>query len=83
MKECQNNGKALEVRLEEESASKYYVVIAGMTINIKSGCANGWCEATEEDEFMIIEKETYVVQPFSSFRSANETYDILKRKYLD
>ena len=83
IRECQNNGRALEVRLEEESPAKYYVIIAGMTINLKSGCANGTFDATGEDEFLIIENDTYVVQPYSSYRSAIDAYEAVKRKYID
>jgi len=56
IKDYQNNGKALEIRLEEETSTKYCVVIAGMTFNLKSGCANDRCEFSGEDEFMIIDK---------------------------
>ena len=83
IKDYQNNGKALEIRLEEETSTKYCVVIAGMTFNLKSGCANDRCEFTGEDEFMIIENETYIAHPFSSYRLANEAFEVLKKQYID
>ena len=83
IKDYQNNGKAIEIRMEEESGTKYFIVIAGMTIHLKSGCANGKFESTGDDEFMTIENETYIVQPFSSYRSASDAYEVLKKKYVD
>ncbi len=78
----QNNGKALEVRLEQEGAT-YYVIIAGMTIHLMSGCANGVCEPTGENEYLQIENETYSCESFSEYRKAKEMYDAYKQRYID
>ena len=77
----QNNGKALEIRLEQ-AGDKYYVVLAGMTFNLRSGCASGLCESTGEDEFMAIENETYKEYPFSSYQDARDAYNTLKTGVL-
>ena len=82
IREWQNNGKALEIRLEEESPSKFIVVVAGMTVNLKSGSANYEREAGDDD-YMFFENDTYMEYPFSSYRLANEAYDVLKLKYID
>jgi len=73
----QNNGKALEIRLEQ-AGEKYYVVLAGMTFNLRSGCASGVCEPTGEDEFMSIENETYKEYPFNSYQDARDAYNTIK-----
>ena len=73
----QNNGKALEIRLEQ-AGEKYYVVMAGMTFNLRSGCASGMCEPTGEDEFMSIENETYKEYPFANYTDAKNAYNTLK-----
>ena len=77
----QDNGKALEIRLEQ-AGEKYYVVLAGMTINLRTGCATGWCEATDEDEFMCIENEIYKEYPFSNYQDARNAYNTLKAGVL-
>ena len=76
-----NNGKALEVRLEQEGAT-YYVILAGMTFNLRTGCASGRCEPTGEDEFMCVENETYKEYPFSNYTDAKNGYDSFKQKVL-
>ena len=78
----QNNGKALELRLESEGAT-YYVIIAGMTVNLLSGCATGFCEATGEEDYMQIENETYSCEQYTDYRKAKEVYDAYKTRYLD
>ena len=35
----QNNSKALELRLEQDGGM-YYVVVAGITFHLQSGCSN-------------------------------------------
>ena len=77
----QNNGKALEIRLEQ-AGEKYYVVLAGMTFNLRSGCASGMCEATGEDEFMSIENETYQEHQFNSYQDAKNAYNTIKERVL-
>jgi hypothetical protein len=78
----QNNGKALEIRLETEGAT-YYVIIAGMTISLLSGCARGVCEPTGENEYMQIENETYSCESFTDYREAKAKYDAYKDRYID
>ena len=77
----QNNGKALEIRLEQ-AGEKYYVVLAGMTFNLRSGCASGMCEPTGEDEFMSIENETYQEHPFNNYQDAKNAYNTIKERVL-
>jgi hypothetical protein len=79
----QNNGKALEVRLEVEGDASFYVVIAGLTINLRSGCIRGICEPTGENEYLAIENETYSCQSFADYNTAKEMYDGYKARYLD
>ena len=82
LQEDQNNGKALEVRLEQEGGI-YYVILAGMTINLLSGCTRGICEPTGEDEYMSFENETYHAENFDNYRQAKDVYDNWKRQYVD
>jgi len=74
----QNNGKALEIRLEQ-AGEKYYVVLAGMTFNLRTGCASGLCEATGEDEYMSIENETYREYPFNNYQDARSAFETFKQ----
>lgn len=78
----QNNAKALEIRLEQNGAEAFNVIIAGMTFNLRTGCASGICEPTGEDEFMSIENETYKSYSFGSYREAKNAYEQLKKQYL-
>lgn len=79
----QNNGKALEVRLEQEGAT-YYVIIAGLTFNLKSGCVNGTCDSSGPDEdYLQVENETYDCKPYNDYRTAKEIYDSYKTRYID
>lgn len=77
----QNNAKALEIRLEQVGEG-YYVVLAGMTFNLRTGCSSGVCDPTGEDEFMCIENETYKEYPFRSYQDARNAYNTLKEKIL-
>ena len=77
----QNNGKALEIRLEQ-GGEQYYVVLAGMTFNLRSGCASGICESTGEDEFLSIENETYQEHAFNNYQDARNAYTTLKAGVL-
>jgi len=81
--EDQNNGKALEIRLEQEGHAKFYVILAGMTFNLRTGCASGACEPTGEDEYMYVENETYKERPFLNYGEAKRAYDIFKTRYID
>lgn len=83
IQQCQNNGKALELRLEEESQDKYYLILAGMTINLKSGCANGMEDMQGEDDYMVIENETYLVESVTSYRQAIAAYEEVKKRCID
>ena len=78
----QNNGKALELRLESEGAA-YYVIIAGMTIDLLSGCATGVCEPTGDNEYLEVENETYTCEHYTDYRQAKEVYDTYKTRYID
>lgn len=79
LKQKQNTGKALEVRMEQVSADQYHVILAGMTVNHKSNCANGTCEGF----FMFTENMTYKVDTFSSLTDANEVYEQFREQYVD
>ena len=84
LRDYQNNGKALELKLEEETPGQYYVSLVGMTVNLRSGCANGTCEGgLGEDPYMFVDNETYIVQPYSDFRQAEEAFNGYKERYLD
>ena len=78
----QNNGKALEIRLEQQSGQVFNVIIAGMTFNLRTGCASGICEPTGEDEYMSIENETYVCHRFTNYSEAKSAYDAFKQQFL-
>ena len=81
--EEQNHGKALEIRLEQEGHSAFYVILAGMTFNIRTGCASGVFEPTGEDEYMVIENDTYKAYNFRTYGEAKKAYDIFKAQYID
>ena len=81
--EDQNNGKALEIRFEQEGHDKFYVILAGMTFNLLTGCASGVCEPTGEDEYMFVENETYQEYPFPNYSEAKKAYGIFKTRYID
>jgi hypothetical protein len=81
--EDQNNGKALEIRLEQEGQAKFYVILAGMTFNLRTGCVSGVCEPTGEDEYMFVENETYQEHPFPNYSEAKRAYGIFKIRYID
>lgn len=78
----QNNGKALELRLEQDG-NTYFVIIAGMTINLRSGCATGVCEPTGDEEYMEVENETYSCQFYQNYFEAKQVYDDYKIRYID
>lgn len=80
--EDQNNGKAIEVRLEQDEAT-YYTILAGMTVHLLSGCARGICEPTGENEYLMHENEIFRSETFSTYREAKELYDAWKQQYVD
>ena len=69
----------MEIRMEQESADKFHVILAGMTINYKSACANGTCEGN----FMFTENMTYKVDTFNSLNDAVQVYEQFKEQYID
>lgn len=79
----QNNGKALEIRLEEEGPGKFYVTVAGMTFNLRSGCASGVCGGGGEEDYMFVENETYFSNSYPTYYNAVEAYEGYKTRYLD
>ena len=81
LRQEQNRGKALEVRLESEGNRSYNVVIAGMTIQLAS-CRGGSCESTGEGEYLQLENETYSCQSFSDYDKAKEVFDDYKTRYI-
>ena len=81
--EDQNNAKALEIRLEQKGQANFYVILAGMTFNLLTGCASGVCEPTGEDEYMFGENETYQELLFPNYSEAKRAYGIFKSRYID
>jgi hypothetical protein len=79
----QNNGKALELRLESEGLASYYVILAGMTINLKTGKTRGVLDSTGPAEYLWIENETYSCERYSDYRAAKQTYDTFKSRFID
>jgi hypothetical protein len=83
LRQDQNNGKALEVRLELEGNTTWYVILAGMTIYVKSGTIRGVCDSTGPDEYLLIENETYRCQCYTEYGPAHRAYDACKAQYID
>lgn len=81
LKQYQNNGKALEVRLEEENGNKYHVILAGTTLKFRSGCASGRCDGGED--YLFNDNETYMAHSFPSYNLAEQAYETIKGKYID
>jgi len=79
----QNNGKALEIRLEQDGQTQFYVILAGVTFNLRSGCASGRCEYGGEEEYMFVENETYQAHTFPTYTEAKRAYDIFKAQFID
>lgn len=75
IKQYQNNFKALEVRLEEESNNQYYVVLAG-TMN--GGCVSGRCDAGS-----ALDSQTYMMDQFPDYNIANQAFETVKDRYID
>ena len=81
MQQSQNRSRALEVRLEEETEQKYYVVIAGMTVH--NQCRGGICEPTPQGDYLYIDNETYACQSYSDIETAKRVYLDYKSSYID
>jgi hypothetical protein len=79
LKQSQNAAKALEVRMEQESLEKYYVILAGMTIHYNRTCTNGTCEGN----FMFVENMAYKVNSFTSLDDACKIYNEIKEEFID
>lgn len=77
IRQFQSKSKALELKLEQDAANQYKIVLAGITVNI-SACANGSCG---DDHFE--DTETYIHQTFPSLNLAEQVYDNYKTLYLD
>ena len=75
IKQYQNNFKALEVRLEEESSNQYYVVLAG-TMN--GGCVGGRCDTNS-----ALDSQTYMMDQFPDYNIANQAFETVKDRYID
>ena len=79
----QNNGKALEIRLEQEGQTQFHVILAGVTFHLRSGCASGRCEYGGDEDYMFIDNETYQAHSFPTYTDAKKAYDIFKTRYID
>jgi hypothetical protein len=79
LRQNQNTNRALELRIEEEDYGKYRVILAGMVIHHNQNCRNGTCEGN----FMYTDNLTYKVIPTTNFDDAEETYESLKRQFMD
>ena len=78
----ENNSKALEVRLEQQGPGMFYVVLAGTSFNMRSGCPGGRCEAAGEDSDVYVANETYMQHRFGSYDEAKTAYDFFRQQYL-
>lgn len=77
-----NNGKALEVRLEQDGGT-FYAILAGMTVNLHSGIvANTW-DGSGPDDYYQIENDTYRSISFDSYKAAKATYGQFKQEFID
>ena len=83
IKKCQNRAKALELKLEEESTTKYELILAGMTINLRQGCISGVCEGSREDDYLFLENETFRMDHYNTLADATHAFDLMKLQYID
>ncbi len=81
LKQCQNAGKALELKLEQWN-DKYHVILAGMTIFYNRSCTTGACEGPGNGFFMP-GNNTYANHAFANVTEAEQTYLELKAEYID
>jgi len=77
LRQAQNPGRALELRMEEESYGKYQVILAGMTLH--NNCVSGTCEGN----FRFNDSYTYRVVPTEDFDNAEAAFESLKMQFLD
>ncbi len=73
----QNKSKALELKLEQENANHYNIILAGITVNMAT-CAAGNC-----GNDLFIDTETYIAQTFPDLNLAKQVYNNYKTLYLD
>lgn len=76
-----NISKALELRLEERSATEYAVVLAGMTLHNQRYCTNGACG--DGETFLYMENETYCTLTDQTLAEAEKRFHHFKLEYLD
>ena len=79
LRQAQNTGRALELRMEEQERGKYAIILAGMTIHHTQSCTNGTCEGN----FRFTDNHTYRVIPAEDFEVAETAFESLKRQFLD
>lgn len=72
-----NRSKALELKLEQEAANQYHIILAGITINSRN-CTNGSC-----GDAYFTDTETYIAQTFPDLNLATQVYNNYKQLYLD
>jgi hypothetical protein len=72
-----NRSKALELKLEQETANQYHIILAGITVTMQS-CAGPGCG---NDTFT--DSETYITQTFPDLNLATQVYNNYKTLYLD
>lgn len=83
IKQAQNNGKALEIRLEQHGTN-YHVVVAGITFNLRTGCSGGTCDYTSPDnDYYQIENETHKTMLCKNYQEATTVYNTLKAQIID
>ncbi len=72
-----NRSKALELKLEQETANQYHIILAGITVNAPN-CAAGTC-----GDGFFMDSETYIAQSFPNLNLATQVYNNYKQLYLD
>lgn len=77
-----NNGKALEIRLEQEGG-KYYVILAGMAFNLHTGNVATSFNGNHPDGYLEIDNDTYRSISFDTYSGAKTTYDQFKTEFID
>jgi hypothetical protein len=82
IKEIENRARALELRLEEESNNIYRVILVGLTINLRGGCANGVCEGGTVENLLQIENQTYKLDTYNTKQEAIHAFDAWREQYI-
>jgi len=78
---CQNEVKALMLKLEEESYNQYRLTLAAMTRH-KGNCVGGICEGSREEDLIFGEQQIYKVDQFSNFEEAEQAFELLKQRWV-